>query len=53
MELDIDKLTLAALGGFGFLSLVITLLVGLLRQLPDLVAAYREARDALRNRRAS
>ncbi|WP_382465818.1 hypothetical protein ACFIN9_26445 [Streptomyces noursei] len=47
-----EKITLATLSGCGFISLTITLVVGLLRQLPDLVDAYRQARDALRNRRA-
>ena len=33
---------------FGFLGLVITLAVSLLRQIPDLLSAWREVRRALR-----
>ncbi|MGR3872674.1 hypothetical protein ACUXZZ_29465 [Streptomyces graminifolii] len=40
--------TSSALAIFGFLGLVITLAAALLRQLPDLFSAWREARSALR-----
>lgn len=39
--------TSSALAIFGFLGLVITLAAALLRQLPDLFSAWREARSAL------
>lgn len=39
----------AALAIFGILGLLITLTAALLRQLPDLFAAWREARAALRH----
>ncbi|MGW5031128.1 hypothetical protein ACWEQW_07580 [Streptomyces nigra] len=38
-----------ALAVFGFLGLLITLIAALLRQLPELFSAWREARGALRN----
>ncbi|MFJ5075151.1 hypothetical protein ACIP8Z_11185 [Streptomyces sp. NPDC088553] len=36
-----DVLTMLALGLFGFLALVVTLITSLLKQLPELVAAWR------------
>lgn len=46
-RMDWNTLTLVTLAVFGFAGLVVMLLIGFLRQLPELVRAVREVKDAL------
>jgi hypothetical protein len=47
--MDWDTITLVTLAAFGFVGLLITLSIGLLRQLPELFRALRAAKNALRD----
>ncbi|MGX1884438.1 hypothetical protein [Streptomyces sp. NPDC055287] len=44
--MDWDSIMLLVLAAFGVVSLVLMLLIGILRQLPDLLRAWREVRTA-------
>lgn len=46
--MDWNSLTLTVLAVFGLLSLVVTLLVQLIKQLPELIHAVREMMSALK-----
>ncbi|MFD8845815.1 hypothetical protein [Streptomyces pseudogriseolus] len=46
--MDWNSLTLTVLAVFGLLSLVVTLLVQLIKQLPELIGAVREMMSALK-----
>ncbi|MFF7868976.1 hypothetical protein ACFZCT_21300 [Streptomyces qaidamensis] len=46
--MDWNSLTLTVLAVFGLLSLVVTLLVQLIKQLPELIRAVREMLSALK-----
>jgi Sec-independent protein translocase protein TatA len=46
---DWNSLTLTVLAVFGLLSLVVTLLVQLIKQLPELIRAVREMLSALKS----
>ncbi|MGD6751967.1 hypothetical protein [Streptomyces sp. BH105] len=48
--MDWDNLTRWALGAFGFLGLCLMLLTGFFRQLPELIRALQEARQAIQDR---
>ncbi|MER6788854.1 hypothetical protein ABT330_30275 [Streptomyces sp. NPDC000658] len=47
--MDWNSLTLTVLAVFGLLSLVVTLLVQLIKQLPELIGAVREMMSALKS----
>ncbi|MFJ3547660.1 hypothetical protein [Streptomyces sp. NPDC090114] len=46
--MDWNSITLTVLAVFGLLSLVVTLLVQLIKQLPELIGAVREMTSALK-----
>lgn len=47
--MDWNSITLTVLAVFGLLSLVVTLLVQLIKQLPELIGAVREMTSALKS----
>lgn len=49
--MDWNSLTLTVLAVFGLLSLVVTLLIQLIKQLPELIGAVREMMSALKPER--
>ncbi|MGZ0198915.1 hypothetical protein ACNFR7_01615 [Streptomyces sp. RM1] len=48
--MDWDAVTRWALAAFSLVGLCLMLLTGLFRQLPELIRAVREAREAMRGR---
>ncbi|MDQ0990745.1 hypothetical protein [Streptomyces sp. V3I7] len=48
--MDWDAITRWALAAFGLVGLCLMLLTGLFRQLPELIRAMQEAREAMRGR---